>query len=88
MRYAETGVNSEIDLSKGSIEKEETAPILTELYLGEHGTNLKILWKRVPPQVEPFSPGDLMIFGAGLLCGAPVPTVNRTTVTNISSPIQ
>ena len=34
MRYAETGVNLEIDLSRGSIEKEETDPRLMGLYLG------------------------------------------------------
>ena len=34
MRYTETGINLEIDLSRGSIEKEETDPRLTELFLG------------------------------------------------------
>ena len=34
MRYAETGFNLEIDLSRGSIERVETDPKLTELYLG------------------------------------------------------
>ena len=62
MRYAETGVNLEIDLSRGSIEKEGADPRLTELHLGGLGTNAKILWDRVPPEVEPFSPDDLLIF--------------------------
>jgi len=47
MRYAETGVNLEIDLSRGNIEKEGTDPRLTELHLGGLGTNAKILWDRV-----------------------------------------
>ena len=34
MRYAETGFNLEIDLSRGSIERVETDPGLTELHLG------------------------------------------------------
>jgi hypothetical protein len=34
MRYAETGFNLEIDLSRGNIEKVSTDPRLTELYLG------------------------------------------------------
>ena len=38
MRYAETGINLEIDLSRGSIEKEGTDPRLTELYLGGLGS--------------------------------------------------
>jgi len=84
MRYAETGVNLEIDLSRGSIEKEETDPRLTELYLGGVGTNAKILWDRVPPEVEPFSPDNLLIFGPGLLTGTLITATNRTIVGTIS----
>jgi len=35
MRYSETGFDLEIDLSRGSIERVETDPRLTELYLGD-----------------------------------------------------
>jgi benzoyl-CoA reductase subunit BamB len=84
MRYAETGFNLEIDLSRGSIERVETDPKLTELYLGGLGTNAKILWDRVPPETEPFSPDNLLIFGTGLLCGTPAPGANRTIVTTYS----
>jgi len=84
MRYAETGYNLEIDLSSGNIERVETDPELTELYLGGLGTNAKILWDRVPPEVEPFSPDNLLIFSAGLLCGTPVPGANRTIVSTVS----
>lgn len=84
MRYAETGYNLEIDLSRGTVAKVETDPRLTELYLGGLGTNAKILWDRVPPEVEPFSPDNLLIFGAGLLCGTPAPGANRTIVSSFS----
>ncbi len=84
MRYAETGFNLEIDLSRGNIERVETDPRDTELYLGGLGTNAKILWDRVPPEVEPFSPDNLLIFSAGLLCGTPAPGCNRTIVTTVS----
>ncbi|MCX6011069.1 MAG: aldehyde dehydrogenase, partial [Chloroflexi bacterium] len=84
MRYAETGVNLEIDLSRGSIEKEGTDSRLTELHLGGLGTNAKILWDRVPPEVEPFSPDNLLIFSAGLLAGTPAPGANRTIVSTFS----
>ena len=69
MRYAETGVNLEVDLSRRSIEREASDPRLTELHLGGLGTNAKILWKRIPPEVDPFSPDNLLIFSAGLLAG-------------------
>ena len=84
MRYADTGYNLEIDLSRGNIERVETDPKLTELYLGGLGTNAKILWDRVPPEVEPFSPDNLLIFSAGLLGGTPAPGANRTMISTIS----
>ena len=84
MRYAETGYNLEIDLSRGSIERVETDPKDTELYLGGLGTNAKIMWDRVPPETEAFSPDNLLIFAAGLLCGTPATGCNRTIVTTVS----
>jgi len=84
MRYAETGFNLEIDLNRGSIERVGTDPRLTELHLGGLGTNAKLLWDRVPPDVEPFSPDNLLIFAAGLLCGTPAPGANRTIVSTYS----
>ena len=84
MRYAETGYNLEIDLSKARVQRSETDPKLTELHLGGLGTNAKILWDRVPPETDPFSPDNLLIFGTGLLCGTPAPGANRTIVTSYS----
>jgi len=84
MRYAETGFHLEVDLTRGSIERVETDPRLTELHLGGLGTNAKLLWDRVPPDVEPFSPDNLLIFAAGLLCGTPAPGANRTIVSTYS----
>ncbi|MDP2646793.1 MAG: aldehyde ferredoxin oxidoreductase N-terminal domain-containing protein [Desulfobacterales bacterium] len=84
MRYAETGFNLEIDLSRGSIQRVQSDPGLAGLYLGGLGTNAKILWDRVPPETEPFSPDNLLIFSAGLLCGTPAPGANRTIVSTFS----
>ncbi len=84
MRYAETGFNLEIDLSRGNIERTETDPKWTELYLGGLGTNARLLWDRVPPETEPFSPDNLLIFSAGLFGGTPAPGANRTIVSTFS----
>jgi benzoyl-CoA reductase subunit BamB len=84
MRYAETGYNLEIDLSRGNIERVATDPKLTELHLGGLGTNANILWDRVPPEVDAFSPNNLLIFSTGLLCGTPAVGANRTIVSTIS----
>lgn len=84
MRYAETGYNLEIDLSTGNIERVETDPRVTEHHLGGLGSNAKVMWDRVGPEVEPFSPDNLLIFGAGLLCGTFATGANRTVVTTVS----
>ncbi len=84
MRYAETGFHLEVDLTRGNIERVASDPRETELYLGGLGTNAKILWDRVPPEVDPFSPDNLLIFAAGLLCGTPATGCNRTIVSTIS----
>ena len=52
MRFAETGFNLEVDLSRGNIERVETDPRLTELHLGGLGTSSKIMWDRVPPETR------------------------------------
>ncbi|GAB6193433.1 aldehyde ferredoxin oxidoreductase N-terminal domain-containing protein [Desulfocastanea catecholica] len=84
MRYAETGYNLEIDLTRSNIERVSTNPEDSQLYLGGLGTNAKIMWDRVDPEVEAFSPENLLIFGTGLLCGTPAIGCNRTIVTTIS----
>ncbi|MCG6954562.1 MAG: aldehyde dehydrogenase [Gemmatimonadetes bacterium] len=84
MRYAETGFNLEVDLTRGNIERVPSDPGMTEHYLGGLGTNARIMWDRVGPEVEPFSPENLLIFGTGLLAGTPAPGTNRTIVTSIS----
>ncbi len=84
MRYAETGFNLEIDLTRGSIERVPTDPKLVERYLGGLGTNAKLFWERVPPETEPFSEDNLLIFGTGLLTGTPAPGCNRTILSTLS----
>src|SRR5208337_2844510 len=84
MRYGETGVNLEIDLSTGAIERVETDPKLTELHLGGLGTSARILWDRVPADTDAFSPDNLLIFSTGLLGGTPAPGANRTIVSTYS----
>jgi len=84
MRYAETGFNLEVDLTRGNIERVPTDPELTELHLGGLGTNARMMWDRVGPEVEPFDPENLLIFGTGLLAGTPAPSCNRTIVSTIS----
>ena len=80
MFYGRTGIDLEIDLSRGGIEKKGYDPGLYEDYLGGRGTCTKIFWDRVPPETAPFSPDNLLIFGSGLLAGTLSPAANRTVL--------
>lgn len=84
MRYGETGINLEVDLTLGNIERVETDPRLTRLYLGGNGSAAKIVWDRVSPETDAFSPDNLLIFSAGLFVGTPIPAATRTMVDTIS----
>jgi aldehyde:ferredoxin oxidoreductase len=81
MRYAETGCHLEIDLATGSVERVQTDPSATEQFLGGLGTNIELVWDRIPPETEAFDPENPLIFSAGLLCGTPAFSCNRTVVT-------
>ncbi len=84
MRYAETGFNLEVDLTRGNIERVPTDPSWVGEYLGGLGTSARIMWDRVPPETEPFSPDNLLIFATGLLVGTPAIGCNRTIVSTFS----
>ncbi len=86
MIYGWAGCDLEIDLSIGNIEKKRGDRKLYEDYLGGKGTNTKILWDRVPPEVDPFSEDNLLIISAGVLDGTMVPFANRTAIT-FKSPV-
>lgn len=86
MIYGWAGADLEIDLSTGRIEKERADCELYESYLGGKGISARMLWERVPPEVDPFSPDNLLIIGAGVLDGTIVPAANRTAIT-FKSPV-
>ena len=64
MRYAETGYNLEVNLSRGSFDRLAHDRESSERYLGGQGAAAKNIWDMVPPGVEPFSPENLLIFSA------------------------
>jgi len=84
MRYSETGVNLEIDLETGNIERVRTDPELMHTLLGGLGTCVKILWDRTGPDTKPFDPENPLIISTGTLTGTPAFSSNRTIVCTIS----
>ncbi|MEW5960298.1 MAG: aldehyde ferredoxin oxidoreductase family protein, partial [Chloroflexota bacterium] len=70
-----------IDLSSGKIRIEETDPYDLRLFLGGRGLGAKWLYDLVGPEIEPFSPENVLIFTAGPLAGSAWPTSSRLHVT-------
>ncbi len=69
-----------VDLSRRKISTEPFDSRLIDLHLGGRGVASKILYDEVPPEVDPFDPGNRLIFSPGALHGTGVPAANRTTV--------
>ena len=58
-----------VDLSDGSIRIEPISVELRQQYIGGRGMNMFLLSKYYTPSLDPFSPHNPLIFGAGLLTG-------------------
>ena len=86
MPYGWMGTTLEIDLTEEIIEKRKTDPDLTRLYLGGKGVNARIFWERLAPEVEPFSPENLLIIDTCVLTGTMVPSANKGVIT-FKSPV-
>ena len=85
MRYGETGYNLEIDLTTGNIERVETDPKDDgDSILGVSAQTSRYYWDRVPADIDPFAPENILIFSTGLLCTA---HRHRARTVPLSAPI-
>jgi len=69
-----------IDLSKEKVSIKQTPDSLKKLFLGGRGLNNYYLYKMLKPDVDPFSPDNVLIFGTGFLTGTLVPNSSRFNV--------
>jgi aldehyde:ferredoxin oxidoreductase len=69
------------DLSSGAIERQPLEEKLCNLFVGGRGISAKLLFDEVPPEVEPFSPHNKLIFSCGPLSGTSAPCPARFHVT-------
>ncbi|MFW9986415.1 MAG: aldehyde ferredoxin oxidoreductase family protein [Candidatus Odinarchaeota archaeon] len=70
-----------VNLSKGSVKISETPTNVIRNYLGGRGTNVYYLNKLLRKNIDPLSPENVLIFGAGLLTGYLIPNASRFNVT-------
>ena len=62
-----------IDLSARTSREEEVPQERVGLYLGGRGVAARYYYEEVPGDVQPFDPGNKLIFHTGILTGTPVP---------------
>ncbi|MCG8338282.1 MAG: aldehyde ferredoxin oxidoreductase family protein [Proteobacteria bacterium] len=74
----------DVDLSTRTISKEIIDQGLIDQFIGGAGLNAKLLFDRIRPGLDPFSPENPIIFGAGPLVGLSFPTAARSSFTSIS----
>lgn len=77
--YGWAGQILRVDLSERTVQVEPLEPH-TGLYLGGRAINMAILAGEVPPGTAPLDPANLLVFGAGTLCGTLAPSSGRLTV--------
>ncbi|MFB0563374.1 MAG: aldehyde ferredoxin oxidoreductase N-terminal domain-containing protein [Candidatus Lokiarchaeia archaeon] len=70
-----------IDLTEGKVEKEDTNLEVAENFIGGLGTNIKIAYDLMKPGVDPLSPENIIILGAGTLVGTYAPGATRIFAT-------
>lgn len=68
-----------VDLTSGKWSVEESAN-LTHKFLGGRGVNSWILLNELAPEIEPLSPANIIVFGAGALVGTIAPAACYTSI--------
>ena len=70
-----------VDLTSGKIEAEAISHEFRMDYLGARGINSRILFDEVKPGIDPLSPDNTLIIGAGTLNRIGIPGASRFTIT-------
>lgn len=79
--YTSQGKLALVNLSSGEVQFTYTPQKLVEKYLGGRGLNMYYLHKLLKPGVDPLSPDNVLIFGAGMLTGTLAPNSSRINIT-------
>jgi len=85
--YGYAGNIADIDLSERKIQIEKLDLDLVEKYIGGWGINTKLFYDLQKPKIDPFSPDNPIIIGAGSLVGTSVPGSSKIIGTT-KSPIE
>lgn len=70
-----------VDLTSGRFREELLDPSLVEKFLGGYGINNWLAYQTIPPHVDPLSPENAIIVGAGPFTGTIIPGTAKLGVT-------
>jgi len=70
-----------VDLTKGKTRNEPLDLQLMKAFIGGYGINNKLAYDLIPPDVDPLSPDNAIIIGAGPFAGTIVPGSGKVIVT-------
>jgi len=73
-----------VNLSKNEAKTIDYPREWAKEYLGGRGLAIRLLWEYNPPQVDPFSPENLLVFSIGPLTGLPLPSSGKLQVASKS----
>ena len=82
--YGYAGNILHVDLTSGAIRKEPLSAELAKTFIGGLGINSKLAYELIKPGIDPLSPENVLIFGAGPLVGTLAPAGGRTDATGKS----
>jgi len=74
------GKTAFIDLTKRTVQIENTPRGLVKDLLGGRGLNMAYLYRMLPAGTDALGPENVLIFGTGLLTGYPVPNSGRMNI--------
>ncbi len=74
----------DIDLTSGTIKTHPLDMEMARLFVGGRGLGTRLLWDLVGPDVDPLSPGNVLIFTNGPLTATGYQTSNRFSVSTKS----
>ncbi len=75
-----TGKILDVDLTSSIVSEAELDRFLAEGYMGGKGFGAKILYDQLPPQCEPLSADNILVFATGPLTGTLAPSSGRFEV--------
>ena len=73
-----------VDLGSGAITTTPLDMDMAQKFIGGRGLGARLLWDLVGPEVDPFSPDNVLIFAAGPLTATGFQTSNRFSVSTKS----